>query len=79
MTKPGFADAHSAAISVASLRAAERITTIGAVVSILVGLTTNTITKAVVAITTGGWRFAFQIIPGLLLVILAAWAGLSVG
>lgn len=73
----GFADTHSAAISVASLRAAETIAGPDAVVLILVGLTTNTITKAVVSMMTGGWRFAIQIIPGLLLVILAAWAGLK--
>jgi uncharacterized membrane protein (DUF4010 family) len=72
----GFADTHSAAISVASLRAAEKITAPDAVMPILVGLTTNTITKAVVSMITGGWKFAVQIIPGLLLVILAAWAGL---
>jgi uncharacterized membrane protein (DUF4010 family) len=72
----GFADTHSAAISAASLRAAEKIAVPDAVVAILVGLTTNTITKAVVSMITGGWRFAVQIIPGLLLVILAAWAGL---
>jgi hypothetical protein len=48
-----------------------------AVVAILVGLTTNTITKAVASLTTGGWGFALRIIPGLLLVILAAWAGLK--
>lgn len=72
----GFADTHSAAISVASLVAAGKITVPVAALPILIGLTTNTITKAVVAITTGSRRFALQIIPGLLLVILAAWAGL---
>jgi uncharacterized membrane protein (DUF4010 family) len=72
----GFADTHAAAISVASLVAAEKITAPAAVLPILVGLTTNTITKAVVAITTGGRRFALQVIPGLFMVILAAWMGL---
>jgi len=72
----GLADTHSAAISVASLVAAGKITASAAVLPILIGLTTNTITKAVVAITTGGSRFALQVIPGLVLVILAAWAGL---
>jgi len=38
-------------------------------------MTTNTITKMVVAIMSGGRRFALQIIPGLILVILGAWAG----
>lgn len=71
----GFADTHSAAISVASLVAVEKITASAAVLPILFGLTTNTITKAVFAITTGGRRFALQVIPGLFMVILAAWLG----
>ena len=75
----GFADTHSAAISVASLVSAEKIAPSEAVLPILIGLTTNTITKAVVAMTTGGRGFGLQIIPGLLLVILAAWAGMRLG
>jgi uncharacterized membrane protein (DUF4010 family) len=75
----GFADTHSAAISVASLVATDKITAREAVMPILLGLTTNTVTKAVAAITTGGFKFAVRVIPGLLLVILAAWAGILVG
>jgi hypothetical protein len=44
-----------------------------AVIPCLTGLTTNTITKAVLAITAGGSRFAMQVVPGLILVIGAAW------
>ena len=44
-----------------------------AVIPILAGLATNTISKAAVAISTGGRRFAVQIIPGLVIVIAAAW------
>ena len=72
----GFADTHSAAISVASLVAVGNINADAAVLPILFGLTTNTITKAVVAITTGSRKFALQVIPGLLLVIIAAWIGM---
>ncbi len=70
----GFADTHSAAVSVASLVAAGKFTARDAVLPILAGLTTNTISKAAVAISTGGRRFAMQIIPGLVIVIAAAWA-----
>ena len=42
-------------------------------------MTTNTVTKAVVAAAAGGRRFALQTIPGLLLVIGAAWAGTADG
>jgi uncharacterized membrane protein (DUF4010 family) len=71
----GFADAHAAAISVASLVAAGKIQAADAVVPILVGMTTNTVTKAVAAAATGGRSFAIRTIPGLILVMLAALAG----
>jgi hypothetical protein len=41
----------------------------------IAGLTTNTVTKMVVAISSGGRRFALQIIPGLILVVLGVWFG----
>jgi uncharacterized membrane protein (DUF4010 family) len=69
----GFADTHSAAVSVASLVAAGKMSSRDAIIPCLAGLTTNTVTKAVLAITAGGRRFAIQIIPGLILVIAAAW------
>jgi len=75
----GFADTHSAAISVASLVAVNKLTAPDAVLPILIALTTNTITKAVAAITTGGAKFASRVIPGLLLVIIAAWVGVVAG
>ena len=71
----GFADAHAAAISAASLVAAGKLAAADASIPILAALTTNTVTKAVVASTTGRGRFAAQTIPGLVLVILAVWAG----
>ena len=71
----GFADTHAAAISAASLVAAGRVMASDAVVPILAGMTTNTITKAVAAAAAGGRTFALQTVPGLLLVIGAAWVG----
>ena len=71
----GFADTHSAAVSVASLVAAGKLSANEAVMPILAGLTTNTITKAVLAILSGNWRFVSAIILGLILVILSAWIG----
>jgi uncharacterized membrane protein (DUF4010 family) len=67
----GFADTHSAAVSVASLVAAGKMSARDAIIPCLAGLTTNTVTKAVLAVTAGGRRFAIQIIPGLILVIAA--------
>jgi uncharacterized membrane protein (DUF4010 family) len=74
----GFADTHSAAISVASLVSAGKVTPEDAVVPILTAFTTNSLTKAVLAWTAGGRRFAFDIWPGLILVLAGAWGGLAV-
>jgi uncharacterized membrane protein (DUF4010 family) len=71
----GFADAHSAAVSVGSLVASGKLSAEESVLPILAGFSTNTVTKIVLAISSGGRRFAMQIIPGLILVVLGAWAG----
>jgi uncharacterized membrane protein (DUF4010 family) len=70
----GFADAHSAAVSAASLAASEKMATQNAVIPILAGLTTNTVTKAVLAYTAGGRGFATRVLPGLVLMLAALWA-----
>ncbi len=75
----GFADAHSPAVSVASLGSAGSLDVNFALVPLLGALTTNTITKIVLAITSGGKRYALQVVPGLVLVICAAWATAFVG
>ena len=71
----GFADTHSPAISVASLVADKRVTASMSVMPILAAFTTNTITKAIFAIVAGGRTFALYVIPGLILLVAAAWAG----
>ncbi|HYC63459.1 MAG TPA: MgtC/SapB family protein [Reyranellaceae bacterium] len=70
----GFADAHSASVSTASLVAGGKIKPPDAVWGILAALTTNTLSKAFFAVSNGGRTFALLVIPGLLLVIAAAWA-----
>jgi uncharacterized membrane protein (DUF4010 family) len=72
----GLVDTHAAGISVASLVASGKFTPQDAVLPILAGLTSNTLTKIVMAATSGGWPFALRVVPGLILVTLAAWAGL---
>ena len=71
----GFADTHSAAISVASLVASGKLTPPDAVLPILAGLSTNTVSKLVLAVSSGGLSFALRVVPGLILVAFAAWAG----
>jgi len=71
----GFADAHAAATSAASLVSAGRIEAPWGGYAVLIGLTTNTVSKIVVAVVAGTRRFALATVPGLALVTAAAWMG----
>lgn len=71
----GLVDTHSAAISIATLVASGRMTPAEAVLPILAGLTTNTLTKLIFAFSGGRRDFAWRVAPGLLLVAAAAWLG----
>lgn len=72
----GLVDTHSAAISVASLVASGKVAPQDAVVPILAALTSNTLSKILMAVTSGGWAFALRVLPGLVLVAVAAWVGM---
>jgi uncharacterized membrane protein (DUF4010 family) len=71
----GFVDTHSAAIAVASLVASGKMSAADAVFPILAGLSTNTISKIIFAWSSGSRSYALRLIPGLILVAAAAWAG----
>ena len=71
----GLADTHASAVSVASLVASGRVPPEDAVIPILAALSTNTITKMVIASVNGSRAFAVRVIPGLILLIVAAWMG----
>lgn len=75
----GFVDTHASAISIASLVANGRMTPAEGVAPVLAGFTTNTITKVIVAAAAGGRAFAMRVIPGVILVAAAAWAGALFG
>ncbi len=72
----GLVDTHAAAISVATLVASGKVTPQHAVLPILAALTSNTVSKIIMAAASGGWAFALRVVPGLLLVALAAWVGM---
>jgi uncharacterized membrane protein (DUF4010 family) len=74
----GFADTHAPAISVASLVADGKLAPHAAAIPILAAFSTNTITKMVFAFTAGGLRFALYVVPGQLLMLVAAWAAMLV-
>ncbi len=71
----GFADSHSAAASAANLAVNETISERIACLAILLAYSTNQVSKAVVAWTAGGAKFALRIIAGLLLM----FVGLAIG
>ena len=74
----GFADAHAAAISLASLVAAGEAQPGEVTAPIMLGVTTNTLTKLVIARTSGGAAFANRVGLGLALVLGMAWLGMVV-
>lgn len=73
----GLVDAHATAISLGALAAAEQITPHEALVPILLGVTTNTVSKLVVAAASGGRAFLIRVGPGLVLVAVACWTPLA--
>lgn len=75
----GFADTHATAISIASLVSAGKLKPESGVFPVLLGFTTNTLTKVVVAFTVGGYRFALKLLPGLIAVVMAAFLGMWLG
>lgn len=71
----GLVDAHAAGVAVASMANSGHIEPQAAVAPILAGLTTNTATKIALAFAGGRGAFAWRVVPGLVLVMAAAWAG----
>lgn len=73
----GFADAHSAAASAAALTQRGVLAeTLGAL-AVLVALTTNAVTKLIVAASGGGRDYALRLAPSIVLMVAAAWLTLA--
>jgi uncharacterized membrane protein (DUF4010 family) len=73
-----FADAHAAGSTMGSVYASDGIGDVLAVVGVLVSLSTNTITKIVLAFQGGPRRYGVHVLIGLLIVIAAAWGGFAI-
>jgi len=71
----GLVDAHAPAIAIAGLVSTGDLTPNGAVVPILVGVTTNSVSKIIVARSTGGAAFASRVAAVVATSIIAAWLG----
>ncbi|MDQ3034460.1 MAG: DUF4010 domain-containing protein [Myxococcota bacterium] len=72
-----FADAHAASASVASVHAAGQMDPTMASIAVLVCMSTNSITKAALAIASGARSFWAPVVIGVVLTAAAAWAGLA--
>ena len=69
----GLVDTHAAAISVASLVAASKLSALDAVFPILAAMTTNMIAKASMSLGAGDLAFARRVLPGLVMSNAASW------
>lgn len=74
----GFADAHAPAISVGTLSATGGLTAEQARLPVLLAVTTNTVTKSVVALWSGSRAFARFVLPCLALMTAALWIGFAI-
>ena len=75
----GFADAHASAAAIASVTVTDQLTLGGAQVGVLLAFSTNTITKAVLAATSGPRTFSIRVIIGLALVLATTWGVAAIG
>lgn len=71
----GLVDAHASVASMSSLVNKGQASLPQAQLALLLAVSTNTLSKSAVAIGAGGRPFAILILPGLLLVLAAAWLG----
>ena len=74
-TLTGFADAHSSTASIASLAKAGLLPFDAVAGPALIAVSSNSLSKCLVAWVSGGRRFAAYVIPGQVLLTLAMWAG----
>jgi len=71
----GFVDAHATAASVAGLHRGQQLETRAAVLALLCALSTNTVTKIVMAYLSGVRTYAFWVSVGVVSIASAAWLG----
>lgn len=74
----GFADAHAAGGAVASLSQSGSMAELPAMLGVMIALSTNSVTKGVIAFATGPRRFGAWVTAGVALALGASWAALLV-
>jgi len=75
----GFADVHAVSGSVGALAARSAIPLREAGVAVLLALSTNAVTKVVLAATSGPRAYLLRILAGQLAILAATWAGWLLG
>jgi len=71
----GFVDTHAPAISVAELAESGTLSVPTAAQAVLLAFSSNTLTKIVLAFSSGGRRYGMRLLPGFLLMLGAVWLG----
>lgn len=74
----GLADTHASAASMTSMASTGRISPQEASWPILAAFTSNSVVKCIIAATYGGATYASRVVPGVILVSVAAWAGMFI-
>lgn len=75
-TLAGFANAQAGVVSAGALYLNGDIDLHIAGLAVLATFTANTLAKGGISVWAGGWPFALKLIPGLVLMVAAAWTGL---
>ncbi len=71
----GLGDSQSAAAAVANLVKTGQLEADAAVLPIIAGVSTNTISKIIVAVASGNRAYSKRVVPGLIFVITSVWLG----
>jgi uncharacterized membrane protein (DUF4010 family) len=71
----GLIDAHAPTVSVASFVANHQLAAVDAALPILAAFSFNAIAKVIAAIVSGGKVFAWQLVPSLVIQVIAVWVG----
>lgn len=71
----GLVDAHAIVPTVASLLTQAKLQPDAALMPLLIALSTNTLTKSLIAFQSGGWAYARQVSGGVWLTTAAVWLG----
>ncbi len=69
----GFADAHASTASAATLALNGTLSGSEAMLTIMLAISANTLSKAIVAFATGGKAFGFRVVFGLMMMMAALW------